>query len=425
MLPLPLTDQFAVPTLASLGIATPALPPTTPSVYLCGNSLGLMPKSLRTSVLRELDAWSARGVESHFNHPDGNDWVDVDLPAVPLLAPLVGALELEVALMGSLTANLNALLATFYKPTAGRHKIMFEKHAFPSDYYAFLNMVQMFGYDESALVQVAPRAGEHTLRTEDIVEAIRKEGPALAVVCFPGIQYYTGQFLDIETITRAGQEAGAVVGWDLAHAVGNVELRLHDWNVDFAAWCSYKYLNSGPGAIGGIYLHERHCGRTNGGYRPRMAGWWGNNAGDRFKMEEHFDPIPLALGFRQLNPSVLDVAACIASLRVFALAGGMPVLREQGVLLTARLETALKASQWYGDKFEIITPSESSQRGQQLSLLFKDGLMEPVFNYMRERGVVCDERRPNVIRIAPAPLYNLALDVDRAVEVFALALESV
>lgn len=422
---------FEVPTLATLGVASARFEPSTPAIYLCGNSLGLMPKKTRQAINDELDAWGQRAVVSHFNHPrkDATPWLDIDLPLVPLVAPLVGARESEVAVMGSLTANLNALLFHFYKPTATRTKILFEKQAFPSDYYALVNLVKFHGLDESHLIQLEIQPGNTHLLTSDILAAIDEHADELALVCFPGIQYYTGQLFEMEKITAHAKAHHITVGWDLAHAVGNVPLHLHDWGVDFAAWCSYKYLNSGPGGIAGLYVHEQYTkDNTTTNFAPRLAGWWGNNAQNRFKMLEQFDPIQLALSYRQSNPSVIDVVAQRASLEIFA-SIGLDVLREKSVALTAYLEERLTSSRFYikrGDTnrlgFHILTPLEKHQRGAQLSLLFTPhydddrNVMDKVNEYLHHHGVVCDERRPDVIRIAPLPLYNTFEDVYHATE---------
>ncbi|KAG2735974.1 hypothetical protein G9P44_000064 [Scheffersomyces stipitis] len=424
-------DEFAVPTFKSLGIETSQFNENTDSIYLCGNSLGLMPKSTKQAINDELNAWIERGVESHFNHPGQSEgktpWVDIDLPLVPLVAPIVGAKENEVAVMGSLTSNLNALLINFYKPKDKRTKILFEKQAFPSDYYAFLNLVKLHGYDESHLVQLKVLPGNTYLTTEQIKKAVDDNIDELAMVCFPGIQYYTGQFFKIEEITNYVKNKSKneiVVGWDLAHAVGNVPLKLHDWNVDFAAWCSYKYLNSGPGGIAGIYVHEQYTkDNSKTSFSPRLAGWWGNNASDRFKMLEEFDPINSALSYRQSNPSVIDVVAVKSSLELFKKVGGVPKLRKKSIALTQFLQDLLVSSKYYfrsdndTDRskigFTILTPLNQEERGAQLSVLFQPhyddkqkNIMERVNGYLHDHAIICDERRPDVIRFAPLPLYN-------------------
>lgn len=415
-------DEFLVPTFKSLGITNDKFTEDTKSIYFCGNSLGLMPHTVKTAINKELDAWSARGVESHFNHPQEPEltsWVDIDLPLLPLLAPVVGANQNEVAVMGTLTSNLNALLVSFYKPKGEKTKILFEKQAFPSDYYAFVNLVKLFGYDESHLIQIEVPEGCTYIPTQLILDAIEKHKHELALVCFPGIQYYTGQLFDIKTITSYAKARDIVVGWDLAHAVGNVPLKLHDWDVDFAVWCSYKYLNSGPGAIAGIFVNECYTqDNTPELFRPRLAGWWGNNPDDRFKMIEKFDPIKSALSYRQSNPSVIDVVSLQASLKLINEKGGVDKLRLKSVEMTNLLEQELIKSKYYikqNEKsygFKILTPLNQHERGCQLSVLFTpQSLMDKVNGYLHDHGIICDERRPDVIRLAPVPLYNKFVEI--------------
>ncbi|EDO15247.1 hypothetical protein Kpol_1029p21 [Vanderwaltozyma polyspora DSM 70294] len=421
--------------------------------YLCGNSLGLMPKDTKETVTRELDAWRDRAVESHFKHPTDTSWVDIDLPVVPLLAPIVGGKNEEVAVMNTLTANLNSLLVSFYRPTKKRFKIVFEKKAFPSDYYAFYNQCRLHNFDPNeCILQISARPNETFLRTEDILKVIEENNESIALVCLPGIQYYSGQLFEIERITKfAHQYPEIIVGWDLAHAVGNVPLKLHDWGVDFACWCSYKYLNSGPGSIGGLFIHEKwhHSALKFGDdvnhdeYRPRLAGWWGNNNEKRFQMLEKFEPIKGALGFRQSNPSVLDVVCLQSSLKIFQKYGGVENLRLKSLKLTKYLINQLQKSPYYHPKkqsskeelgFRIITPIQNeSQYGAQISIQLtpsrltgknKD-TMEIVFEYMHRHGVVVDERKPNVIRISPVPLYNTFQDVFTTVAILNSALDSV
>lgn len=429
--------KFAIPTLASLGISQDDAVAT----YLCGNSLGLMPLQVKPAILRELDAWLARGVESHFNHPykanGATDWVDIDLPLVPLLAPLVGALESEVAIMGSLTQNLNALLVSFYKPRGNRTKILIEKNAFPSDHYAFLNMLKLHGYDESHLLEMGCSEGKTFIDTQDITLFLTEHRQEIALVCFPGVQYYTGQLFDIDLISSHAKVVSnneIVVGWDLAHAIGNVPLDLHRCNVDFATWCSYKYLNAGPGAILGIFVHERHTQSLSlSNYSPRLAGWWGNNSKTRFQMLTQFDPIPLALSYRQLNPSVLDVVLLHESLKLFQEAGGIHALRERSIRLTQFLQDRLQQSPYISttpsDKlaFQILTPLDQKARGCQLLLKFypDEQVMETVFSALHQKGIIVDERRPSVIRIAPTPLYNTFEEVDYAVKCLDAALDEI
>lgn len=391
--------------------------------YLCGNSLGLMPREIRQAINRELDAWASRGVEGHFNHPSATDWVDVDLPVVPLLASVVGAKESEVAIMNSLTTNLNALLVAFYRPRGKKVQILFEKGSFPSDYYAFHEQSRLQGLNpQETLLQLEPRPNEHHLRTEDILKAIDDHRDTLALVCLPGIQYYTGQWLNIGEITKHAHRYGITVGWDLAHAVGNVPLQLHDWEVDFACWCSYKYLNSGPGAMGGAFVHEAHSAHTS---MPRLAGWWGNNRQRRFAMLENFEPIEGALGFRQSNPSVIDVVSIHTSLQLFQMAGGVETLRARSLQLTNFLQRLLQSSKFYGKPrgFVIITPTHhTNDHGAQLSLLFDTTDIDEISQSIRAKGLIADERRPSVIRLAPAPLYNTFQEVYRTFEILEEAL---
>lgn len=412
---------FRVPTLKSLKISLL----DRSCVYFCGNSLGLMPVQTKQYLDDELEAWGSQAVEAHFDHPKTN-WMDIDLPLVPVLAGLVGALELEVGVMNTLTSNLNSLLTVFYKPQGSRTKILLEKGAFPSDYYAFLNQVRLnrhhiqgFGSAEDHLLQLEPRQGAYAIRTEDILETIEKHKHELALICLPGIQYYSGQLFDIEKITAFGKKHGIVVGWDLAHAVGNVKLELHQWGVDFACWCSYKYLNSGPGGIGGYFIN---CEYSTDAEIPRLAGWWGNNESERFQMKEEFNPILSALGFRQSNPSVLDVVALKSSLDVFVgikgdIVSSMDWLTEKSKKLTGLLYSLLTGSKHHGSKYVVITPADPAQRGAQLSLLFFGGIMEDVFRGLRENGIIGDERRPDVIRLAPIPLYNSFEEVEQVVQV--------
>lgn len=417
-------DEFEVPTFESLGIHNQKFDPDTKCIYFCGNSLGLLPKTTRGAINDELTAWAQRGVEGHFNHPgepELTSWVDIDLPVLPLLSPIVGGKDNEVAVMGSLTSNLNALLISFYKPKGTNTKILFEKQAFPSDYYAFLNIVKIFGYDESHLIQLEIPEGHTYLTTDHILQAIERHKHELAMVCLPGIQYYTGQCFQMEIITKTAKNYSITVGWDLAHAVGNVPLKLHDWGVDFAVWCSYKYLNSGPGAIGGIFVHEKYTKHNSiENCSPRLAGWWGNNSADRFKMLEVFDPIKSALSYRQSNPSVIDVVAVKASLTIFKDKGGIDKLRQKSIEMTQYLQDSLQKSKYYIPQddlsskygFKILTPLNPEERGCQLSLLFSpDQLMDKINDYLHDHAIICDERRPNVIRVAPLPLYNNFMEI--------------
>ncbi|KAI8375031.1 kynureninase [Choanephora cucurbitarum] len=316
--------------------------------------------------------------------------------------------------MNTLTANIHTMLVTFYRPTESRFKILIEKKAFPSDHYAVTSHLQSRGIDpETGLLTIAPRPGEHILRTEDIVDLIQKD-KSIAVVMLSGIQYYTGQFFEIEKITKAGHEAGCIVGWDLAHAVGNVPLKLHDWDVDFACWCSYKYLNSGAGGIAGLFIHEKY---KNDISRPRLAGWWGYQKETRFEMLPEFVPSEGASGYQVSNPSILTTVALLGSLEVFEAAGGVSALRQKSCLLTGYLEQLLLSelsTEFENETIRILTPSDPNQRGCQLSLEFPEHMMD-VFDGLHDRGVIVDERKPTVIRVAPTPLYNTFRDVHRFV----------
>ncbi|KAI8359971.1 kynureninase [Blakeslea trispora] len=317
--------------------------------------------------------------------------------------------------MNTLTANLHTMLITFYQPTKSRFKILIEQKAFPSDHaskptYAVTSHLHARGIDpEIGLLTIAPRSGEHILRTEDIIELIQKDD-AIALVMLSGIQYYTGQFFEIEKITKAGHDAGCIVGWDLAHAVGNVPLQLHDWNVDFACWCSYKYLNSGAGGIAGLFVHEKYKNDTS---RPRLAGWWGYQKETRFEMLPEFIPSEGASGYQVSNPSIFTTVSLLGSLEVFEAAGGVDALRQKSCLLTGYLEQLLLSelsTEFKNDTIRILTPSDLHQRGCQLSLEFPEHMMD-VFDGLHDRGVIVDERKPTVIRVAPTPLYNTFKDV--------------
>ncbi|GGF34169.1 kynureninase [Echinicola rosea] len=377
------------------------------AIYFCGNSLGLQPKAVKEYLERDLDSWATRAVDGHF---DGEQpWFSVHERSKITLAEIVGAKNHEVVAMGSLTSNLHSLMVSFYQPEGKRNKILTEAGAFPSDMYALETQAKHHGLDPGeAIVEVAPRAGEHTLRTADILEAISAHKDELACVMMAGLQYYSGQVFDMAAITKAGHEAGALVGFDLAHAVGNAPLRLHEWGVDFAAWCSYKYLNSGPGNVAGIYVHERH------GDKPelnRFAGWWGHDEKVRFKMEKGFVPMYGADGWQTSNGNVLGMAAHQASLDIFKEAG-MTSLRKKSVQLTGFLEYLIREISGDSGVLEIITPSVEEERGCQLSLLIHKG-GKAVFDEFYRNGIVGDWRNPNVIRIAPTPLYNSFEDVLR------------
>jgi kynureninase len=394
----PLRDRFAYPSHG-----------TVPVLYFNGNSLGLMPKAARELVTGELDDWGALAVDAHF--AGKTPWFSYHEVLREPSARLVGALPDEVVVMNGLTVNLHLMMATFFRPAGSRRKILIEDGAFPSDTYAAQTQLALHGIDPSeGLIRVAPRAGETLLRTEDLVELIERQGSEIAVVLLPGVQYYTGQFLDIAAITEAAHGQGCVAGWDLAHAAGNVPLKLHDWNVDFAAWCSYKYLNAGPGAIAGCFVHERHA---NNQALPRMGGWWGNDPATRFRMHEERDFVPRAGadGWQLSNPPILAMAPLRASLAIFDEAG-MDALRAKSVVLTGYLEWLL--NQAPRKRFEVITPASSGERGCQLSLRILDRPKETLHE-LEALGVIGDFRPPDVVRVAPVPLYNTFHEVWRFV----------
>lgn len=375
-------------------------------LYFTGNSLGLQPKRARSFVEEEMKKWQDYAVEGHFV-PEKKPWLKFHEASKSSLANVLGALPKEVVAMNNLTVNLHLLMVSFFRPTAKRYKIICEAGAFPSDQYMFQSQLQFHKLDmEKALIEVAPRNGENILRTEDIVQAIDQHGDEVALVLFGGIQYYTGQWFDMKAITEAGHKAGAYVGFDLAHAAGNVPVQLHDWDVDFATWCSYKYLNSGPGNVSGIFVHEKHA---NDDKIPRFAGWWGHDEKERFLMKKGFKPMPGADGWQLSNGNVISTAAHLASLEIFD-AVGMKALRAKSIPLTSFLEFIIQELSGNTGLFEIITPSDPLQRGAQLSIFFHEN-GKSLFDHLIKHGVIGDWREPNVIRIAPAPLYNSFEDV--------------
>jgi kynureninase len=373
------------------------------AIYLCGNSLGLQPKTVKSFYEQELNDWAQYGVEGHFEAK--RPWFSYHHFFTKSLANIVGAKESEVVAMNSLTVNLHLLMLSFYRPTKQRYKIIMEAGAFPSDMYAMETQAQLHGFNpDDAVIEIGPRKGEHTIRMEDIEATIKKHKKNLAVVIFGGVNYYTGQFFDMEKIVELTHEAGAICGFDLAHAVGNKVMHLHDWKVDFACWCSYKYLNSGPGAVGGIFVHEKHVKSKD---TFRLAGWWGHDEKTRFKMKKGFKPTKTAESWQMSNAQVLNMAAHRASLDIFDKVG-MDKLAEKSLALTAYAEMLLLSLK--NLKFEIITPSNPLERGCQLSLLFKSKGRE-VFEKLQSKGIIADWREPNVIRIAPVPMYNSFEDV--------------
>ncbi len=375
-------------------------------VYFTGNSLGLMPKKANEYIQQELNDWSEYGVDGHFEAK--NPWVSYHEPFKKLLAPIVGAKEHEISTMGGLTGNLHFLMVSFYQPKGNRYKIICEGKAFPSDQYALETQVKFHGYQpEDAIIEVSPRTGEHSIREEDIFKAIEENTDDLALVMIGGVNYYSGQLMPMKEICKAGQEAGAIVGFDLAHAFGNVELEMHNWGVDFAAWCSYKYLNSGPGSVAGIYVHDRHKANPN---LKRFAGWWGTPSEDRFLMKKGFVPALGADGWQLSNAPVLSMAVHRLSLELHNEAGMANLVKKQKQL-TGYLDFILDSlnDESTGVRFEIITPKS---RGSQLSIL-THGAGKELFNEISRLGVVADWREPNVIRVAPVPIYNSFEDVYR------------
>ena len=388
----------------------PRTPEGEEMTYLVGNSLGLQPVAVKDILIQELEDWAAQGVRGH---------VDATRPWLPYhehvreeLARLVGGKPNEVVAMNTLTVNLHLLLVSFFRPRGERKAILIEAGAFPSDLYAVQTHLHSRGLDpDTDLILAAPREGETLLRTEDLVELIRQEGHRIATIMLGGVNYRTGQLLDMPAIVKAGHEAGATVGFDLAHAAGNVPLQLHEWNVDFAAWCSYKYLNCGPGAVAGAFVHERHAEDAE---LPRYGGWWGNNPGTRFNMhaEETFQPVPTADSWQLSNPPILSLAPMIASLELFD-ACGIENLRAKSRVLTGYLHFLLREE--LPDTCEVITPSNAEERGCQLSIRISDRPRER-FDALEAQGILGDFRAPDVIRIAPTPLYNTFLDCHRTAE---------
>lgn len=381
------------------------------ALYLAGNSLGLQPIKARTYIEEELDDWGKLGVEGHFEarHP----WLPYHENLTDMTARLVGALPAEVVVMNTLTVNLHLMMVSFYRPTPSRYKIVIERGAFPSDKYAVDSQAAHHGFDPAdTVVELTPRSGERTLRTDDIIATLDKHGGSVALVLLGQVNYLTGQAFDVPRICNAAHNNGALFGLNLAHGAGNLELKLHDWNVDFAVWCGYKYLNSGPGALAGCFIHERHVSKKN---LPRFAGWWGHNKETRFQMGPQFDPIPTAEGWQLSNPPIFQLAALRASLELFDRAT-MSASRKKSVSLTGYLEYLLLR---IPNRFiEIITPEEPSARGCQLSFTVK-GKPRELLTYLKNEGAVCDFREPNVLRAAPTALYNSYLDVYRFVNLIA------
>jgi kynureninase len=370
-------------------------------VYLCGNSLGLQPKSVRAAIDQELNDWAKFGVEGHFDAK--NPWFGYHHFLTENAAKVVGAKPSEVVIMNNLTVNLHLMMVSFYKPTATRYKIIMEAAAFPSDLYAMETQAKHHNLNPNeAIIELKPREGEHTLRTEDIIATINANADSLALVMLGGVNYYTGQVFDMKAIAAAAHAVGAYAGFDLAHAAGNLHLQLHNWDVDFAVWCTYKYLNSGPGGTSGVFVHERH---ENSEFN-RFAGWWGHDEGERFQMKKGFKAIPGAQGWQLSNAQIFPMAIHKASLEMFAEAG-MENLRAKSELLTGYLEFILNQ---YTEHLTIITPKNKDERGCQLSIIVKqDG--KKLFDYLVSENIMPDWREPDVIRMSPVPMYNTFEDV--------------
>ncbi|XP_007894553.1 kynureninase isoform X2 [Callorhinchus milii] len=417
-----LKDEFHIPKVKDLPFVDLTLvKPEDNCIYLCGHSLGLQHKKAKVYLDEELEKWAKIGVHGHFM--GSRPWATGDECIVDLMAKVVGAKTEETALMNGLSVNLHLLLLSFYKPTLNRHKILLEAKAFPSDQYAVESQIRLNGLDpQESMLLLSPREGEETLRMEDILSTIEKEGNSIAVIMFSGVQYYTGQLFDMASITKSGHAKGCFVGFDLAHAVGNVEIYLHDWGVDFACWCTYKYLNSGAGGLGGAFIHEKHAHNI----KPTLTGWWSHKMETRFQMDNVLNLSPGVNGFRISNPPILLVCPLQATLEVFNQTDKKS-LRRKSVLLTGYLEYLIKH---YFSKdpdnpqkpyLNIITPSNVEERGCQLSLAFSVPI-KFVFKELEKRGVVCDKREPNVLRIAPVPLYISFHDVYRFINILGTVL---
>jgi len=392
-------------------------------IYLCGNSLGLQPKLAAQYVKRELEQWASLGVKGHFSG---------DFPWMPYheflsqgFADLVGAKTEEVVSMNTLTANLHFMMISFYRPTEVRHKILIEEHAFPSDHYAVESQIKFHGFDpEQSMLLIKPRKGEQSIRDEDVLKLIEQQGDSIALIMLPGVQYYTGQVFDMKKITEVGHRQGCKVGFDLAHAAGNILMQLHNWQVDFACWCTYKYLNSGPGSVAGCFVHENHHHDEN---LPRFAGWWGHDKMSRFKMENKFKPMNSVEAWQLSNPPVLSLAAIRGSLDTIKKAGGMVKLREKAIILSGFMRYLVELE--LSNDVEILTPSAVQSCGSQLSLavMIKPGDSSErgknIFDAIEKKGITGDWRYPNVIRVAPVAQYNSFEDVYRFVEILKTAIE--
>ena len=379
----------------------------TEILYFCGNSLGLQPKSTRKMIQQELDDWAEHGVEGHFRAK--KPWMPYHEFFTEKLAKIVGANLNEIVVMNTLTVNLHLMMVSFYRPNGKRRKIVIEAAAFPSDKYAVASQLRFHGYSKEDLIQLSPRPGEETLRMEDIESVLMSNSAEIALIMLGGVNYYTGQFFDLKRITQLGHKIGAKVGFDLAHAAGNVPLKLHEWNIDFAVWCHYKYLNSGPGAIAGAFVHEKHLENPE---IPRFEGWWGHDKNVRFLMEDNFVPMPSAESWQLSNAPVFSMTPLLASLELFD-AAGFEKLRSKSIQLTAYMEFLL--DQINTDRIRIITPRDKHQRGCQLSIQVIGG-NKNLYDQLTALGIIADWREPDVIRVAPVPLYNSYQDVYSFVE---------
>lgn len=403
-------DDFYIPPFTGAPLAGNPFPEVA---YFAGNSLGLQPRATRDAVTVELERWAQMGVEGQFTGP--RPWKDYHEALRDPAARLVGALPHETVIMNSLTVNLHVLMATFYRPEGRRTKIIMEDIVFPSDGYAMASQARWHGLDPAGhVIRLRPRDGEDVLRTDDVTAAIRESGDEVAVVVFSAVNYLTGEWMDMPAITDAGHEVGAIVGWDLAHAAGNVPMQLHEWGVDWAAWCSYKYLNSGPGGLAGAFIHERHARDTS---LPRLAGWWGTSTDTRFRMDATFDPPPTADAWQMSNPPIFSMTPVQVSLEIFDRVG-MPALRERSLRLTAYLRALVEEviAESPTGAMSIVTPAEEARHGCQLSVRFQADIHHLADVLRDEDGVIADTRNPDIIRFAPVPLYSSYLDCWRAAE---------
>ncbi len=386
-------------------------------IYLCGNSLGLQPKNVDKYIYEEINNWKQKGVEGHFT--GRKPWISYHLNSKKSLAALVGGQEDEVVAMNNLTTNLHLALCSFYQPKNKRTKILIERGAFPSDFYSVYSQIALKGLNpKETLVELEPKEGSDYLSTAEIIDKIEELGGELALVMFPGVQYYTGQFFDIQNITRSAHKVGAYAGFDLAHTVGNIPLNLHNDEVDFGVWCSYKYLNSGPGGVGGLFIHSKHGENRE---VPRLSGWWGHKAEGRFKMDNQINPIPSVDGWQLSNTNIISHAAHLASLEIFDQTN-MYLLRDKSIKLSGFGEDLINASSVLKEHIKMITPSNKKERGCQLSL-YLTKLGKSVFERIVSKGVILDWREPNVIRVAPVPLYNSFQNVYDFVQILEVAIQ--